>query len=730
MLIQENFRLQFYEPIRREHSLIVTNTDVDSLCATNILTHIFSCDDASYTLSPVDSFLTLEKAINDHVRQAKNIVLVNCIGSRSVSELSIARLTDEVTFWVLESRRPLNLEDIYNANSVRVLAPAAEVADWTLPEASAIFDTMVDQEDEEDDDEASDGDEENRPPSDDREEAENGEAAMAGDSDRESDEGDSNGFPPEKRGRREGMVATIERRALRRQQKVRWKRNRKELLWNYYLKSWHAAPVSLLMLELAHELGKGSAEMMWCATVGLNSMYIDQLISVETYSELCMDRLRPFIRKYGLRGGTTVDQTRGTDQLRIVYDKELTLPLYSHWTLYDSMANDPFFICQGKLWSQRGEDRFKEILAQLGLTLAECLQNFEAMKKERRQEVFTILEKHVGAGLYSFTSHLGYSTAYSACDFARALSIQLEYKAYNQQQQPEEVAVNSSTVEEEEQLCCERYNTGSRILRDFFKPGGRQLGSLGRGISNYKLALQSVNELVKRSIVQSHVISASNYFIITIGQQSPSLSFFTSRHCLSLFTHSLQRAFASSKSARRNKPFLVTVPMIGPNIGWFLVTGVMPLTEQLADTGRKSIIGKAFERAADAANIELRHSFDSNVVLLKSEDRLRFFNHLEARLEIVAVLTRLDWLKLYKALQRAGSEFPQYNYRHFARRRIRDYFEQYSKQTMTREKLSEVYQEGQSALVTIQRQSRISSLYPTRPLVIETNDQKKEGAVL
>lgn len=76
------------------------------------------------------------------------------------------------------------------------------------------------------------------------------------------------------------------------------------------------------MLELAHELGKCCAEMMWCATIGLNSLYIEQLISVEKYSELCMDRLSPFIRKYGPRAGVSLDHTRGDDQLRINYDKE------------------------------------------------------------------------------------------------------------------------------------------------------------------------------------------------------------------------------------------------------------------------------------------------------------------------------------------------------------------------------------------------------------------------
>lgn len=81
------------------------------------------------------------------------------------------------------------------------------------------------------------------------------------------------------------------------------------------------------MLELSHELGKCSAEMMWCAAVALNSLFFDQLISVETYSELCMDRLRPFIRKYGPKVGIPLDRTRGDDQLRINYDREFVLKM-------------------------------------------------------------------------------------------------------------------------------------------------------------------------------------------------------------------------------------------------------------------------------------------------------------------------------------------------------------------------------------------------------------------
>jgi len=33
------------------------------------------------------------------------------------------------------------------------------------------------------------------------------------------------------------------------------------------------------------------------------------------------------------------------------------------------MLNESHFICESKLWSQRGEDKFKEILAKIGFEI-------------------------------------------------------------------------------------------------------------------------------------------------------------------------------------------------------------------------------------------------------------------------------------------------------------------------------------------------------------------------
>lgn len=82
-----------------------------------------------------------------------------------------------------------------------------------------------------------------------------------------------------------------------------------------------------------------------------------------------------------------------------------------------------------------------------------------------------------------------------------------------------------------------------------------------------------------------------------------------------------------------------------------------------------------------SAKIDYRHNINFK---LQKNNQILF--------EMQASLVRLDWLKLYKALQRAGREFPQYSYRHFTRRRVRDYFEKYRTQTLGEERLGELYE--------------------------------------
>uniref|UniRef100_A0A915EEA2 Complex 1 LYR protein domain-containing protein n=1 Tax=Ditylenchus dipsaci TaxID=166011 RepID=A0A915EEA2_9BILA len=89
----------------------------------------------------------------------------------------------------------------------------------------------------------------------------------------------------------------------------------------------------------------------------------------------------------------------------------------------------------------------------------------------------------------------------------------------------------------------------------------------------------------------------------------------------------------------------------------------------------------------------------------------------------MAGVSRSNWIKLYKNLQRAACE---YNYRHFAKRRIRDYFEKY-RGLKDEVQLNTLYKEGIASVTTIQRQASISKLYPNRKLVIEQDKPSSVG---
>uniref|UniRef100_A0AC35TH52 Complex1_LYR_dom domain-containing protein n=1 Tax=Rhabditophanes sp. KR3021 TaxID=114890 RepID=A0AC35TH52_9BILA len=81
-------------------------------------------------------------------------------------------------------------------------------------------------------------------------------------------------------------------------------------------------------------------------------------------------------------------------------------------------------------------------------------------------------------------------------------------------------------------------------------------------------------------------------------------------------------------------------------------------------------------------------------------------------------VSKTAFLALYRELQKSAHQFPQYNYKKFFARRIRDQFEAY--RTVTDQaKLDQFYSESKGLLETLQRQSSISKSFPDKKLIIE-----------
>ncbi|VDM28398.1 unnamed protein product [Toxocara canis] len=131
-----------------------------------------------------------------------------------------------------------------------------------------------------------------------------------------------------------------------------------------------------------------------------------------------------------------------------------------------------------------------------------------------------------------------------------------------------------------------------------------------KAIECYKSCLESIVSQLFMVINQSVVLSSGPFFLLSLSQ--------------------------SRLRNRSSRPLIIAVPMSGENSGWCLVTGVMPFGTEYVDYNHKSFIGRAFERVIErtASSTAKRDAFDSTVIMLRVEEKSRFFDGLQAIMEI------------------------------------------------------------------------------------------------
>ncbi|CAI5442157.1 unnamed protein product [Caenorhabditis angaria] len=88
-----------------------------------------------------------------------------------------------------------------------------------------------------------------------------------------------------------------------------------------------------------------------------------------------------------------------------------------------------------------------------------------------------------------------------------------------------------------------------------------------------------------------------------------------------------------------------------------------------------------------------------------------------------SVIAKSTWVAVYKQLQKEASKIPQYNYRVFFQRRIRDHFERNIQVTEV-SKQHELYKEALRNLEVLKRQAVFCQLYPHKKTVVEEKLQQ------
>ncbi|CAF0717401.1 unnamed protein product [Brachionus calyciflorus] len=82
------------------------------------------------------------------------------------------------------------------------------------------------------------------------------------------------------------------------------------------------------------------------------------------------------------------------------------------------------------------------------------------------------------------------------------------------------------------------------------------------------------------------------------------------------------------------------------------------------------------------------------------------------------MLSRTKVLSLYKSMIKESNKFSSYNFREYAKKRIKHEFEA-NKQLNDQAKQAELIQKANANLNMIKRQVLVSQLYPTEKLIIE-----------
>lgn len=214
-------------------------------------------------------------------------------------------------------------------------------------------------------------------------------------------------------------IRTLRRRLRRKRRKYT------EILEKYYsLGASYSEPISSILYSLAEDLGREDNDLLWHAIVGVSSLelYGRSMTGVGISTTLDFggsagwggergEQIRQVLRdevrrlnppdpneasRENARGelsGVIPTTARSPTDNSIRLSPEPRFLLIRHWSLYDSMLHSPYLASRLHIWSDMGRKRLHKLLAKMGVSLAQCKQNYTHMdmnlKRDLRKNLLT-----------------------------------------------------------------------------------------------------------------------------------------------------------------------------------------------------------------------------------------------------------------------------------------------------------------------------------------------------
>lgn len=562
-----DMKSEFYEPLIGNKVLLLVHYDVDGVCASKILQYIFRVDSISYILVPVRGIEEFKRAYVNYCKEVKFVLCINCGGT--IDLVDTLEPDDSITFFVLDSHRPTDVCNIYTPNQVKLLVQPTD--EEKIPDANEIFREDESEEEEE-----------------------------------ESGESDDEGNRQDQRRQR------AERAMLRRRERRQWEENRNQLLFTYMQYNYYGRSSAVVAFETAWRLSRDCIDTLWWALVGAQEQILLGRVETPKYLLQALELHKHVVRLSQSKESEQDNSEAPTNTApHITFGKDLQLALYRHWTVEASLRYSRYTATNLRLWTLRGENKMRELLAEIGLPLAQSRQKFTSMdlvlRKEFPQSMEKLGEKYHIERIMStaFFLQYGYRGRYSTSDFVYAIIAHLECR-------PKDKSLTTSFMEALDSL--------SRSHRNV----------LEEGIEKCKSVLVTIFRQVQVLLEMRQVISAGPFLYLVLQEGSQDVELFSNPLLLLLLAQFALQAYVVSARSRRapSQPLIASAPL-DPQLGTCLLLGIPPV----ADESSNNFFGKAFEQAGERINARMNMDyFDTSIIQLKTEDRPKFFDSLTSLL--------------------------------------------------------------------------------------------------
>ncbi|KAG0006620.1 hypothetical protein BGZ65_005965 [Modicella reniformis] len=569
----------FDGPGTRSTVLFFVAADVDAICAFRMWATLLKSDCISYVVVPVAGMDDIRSEVKNMSSFIRSIVMLNCGGLFNLEDY--IEMTEEVTIYILDSHRPVNLRNAFWNNEVIVFHEADLDKELVQEKEAIIFTEEHEYEsrnghgpDSDDDLEEGDRDE-------DEDEDEDG--------DDEDDEGDEHANYRQRR-RRTGLDTEVLPEVINR----KWKQSR--------------------------------------AIIG-HKEYLDIVRIYKDESERLMSSEGQALN------GRTEDSGRGlsTEEGTIQCTDEYRFMMVRHWSLYESMYHSNYVASHLGIWREPGRKRLLALLAKMGFSLEQCNQVFAHMdidlKKILKDRLESVAPEYgLNEILYtSFTRSYGYRGLVSASDVVYAVTSLLEaspeaqvalgHRSERITEVPLGAGVSSDadSGQDDSQGRISWWHTNFFRACDSLDGGGGEEDQLRQGLKSCMKMQQAVVRQAIAIIEKQVIITLSTCRVATL-KDGPDLPIFWNPLTLSKLAQFLVyaiREYGSRKAGYRPIPLVVAV--LKEETQTFVMAGVhgSPVIGEVIPNK----FGTVFEKISYNEKIPYKQlGFDKSVIEIDRDD--------------------------------------------------------------------------------------------------------------